>query len=222
MRIKGMNLGRYPGLLAFYTLGIAAVAQERYGLLAQLFNSKSRADKRSPKLSLVHILTPGEVLDGSFQQQLLPAPTSDETRLNNRVFRVLREPLRDILPDETAYEDAFDLFEYLVALVYVDFTITTVGEFANMVINSSFGVIDAPIGRFVSNMRTWEEKIQPHTRFAQGGPYPRAITALLEAGLFGSYDESPNYERFQKVKAAFDDCINQLRARMRLLYGWLG
>jgi hypothetical protein len=40
--------------------------------------------------------------------------------MSDRVHDVLREPLREYLPDDGRYDDAFDRFEYLVALTHAD------------------------------------------------------------------------------------------------------
>ena len=42
------------------------------------------------------------------------------TALSDRLFDVLREPLREHLPDPADYERAFDRFEYFKGLVHVD------------------------------------------------------------------------------------------------------
>jgi hypothetical protein len=36
------------------------------------------------------------------------------------LFEALREPLREYLPDDAEYDNAFDWFEYLICLAHID------------------------------------------------------------------------------------------------------
>jgi hypothetical protein len=54
-------------------------------------------------------------------EALLPAhPRYPATPLSNHLFEVLREPLRQYVPDDNEYDAAFDWFEYLICLAHID------------------------------------------------------------------------------------------------------
>jgi hypothetical protein len=44
----------------------------------------------------------------------------EHTPLSNPLFEALREPLREYLPDDAEYDNAFDWFEYLICLAHID------------------------------------------------------------------------------------------------------
>ena len=112
------RLRRYPALLLLYGGGLAALAAERYGTLrALLYDTEVR--------ELTGARPAGVTLDA---WQVMSAPLAmriegyerHHTALSDRLFDVLREPLREHLPDPADYERAFDRFEYFKGLVHVD------------------------------------------------------------------------------------------------------
>jgi hypothetical protein len=113
-RIQGMNLRGYPALVALYGLGLAAVAKDRYEFLARTLTMKVRDERDRPEREMALALSQHRILQGGFQNQFLPGRQSDNTRLSRRLFDTVRPSLRDYMPDAAAYENAFDLFEYLL------------------------------------------------------------------------------------------------------------
>jgi hypothetical protein len=214
--IVWLGLRRYPALLTLYAMGIAAVANNNYGLLRHLLALQIRIDKHHPEESIIEPFSPTGVLDRNYQQQLLPGREREFTPLSNHVFAALRDPLRDCLPDEDAYDDAFDWFEYLIGLVHCDLTATP-EEIDRVKIGPQNGHIRGPVGRFIWNKRTSDMGVQGRTHFEPGGPYPEVLTSVLQAGFFGSvgpYGSQLNYERFLLIKRGFDAHIALVRNRM--------
>ncbi|MCC6363195.1 MAG: SIR2 family protein [Bryobacterales bacterium] len=202
-----LSLRRYPGMLAFYAAGIAAVANRKYGLLKHIFGLQIRKDRHRPEELLLEPLSPLRVLERD--GQLLPGRDREFTPLNNHVFEVMRGPLRDYLPDDLAYEQAFDWFEYLVGLVHCDLTATP--EEIDAVKNDPAAGIWGPIGRFLWSQRSSDSSIQRRSRFEPGGAYPDAVTAILRAGFFGSSGGNLNYDRFLLIKRGFDVLVEHAR-----------
>jgi hypothetical protein len=214
--IVWLRLHRYPALLTLYTMGIAAVANNNYGLLTHLLALQIRTDKHHPEESIIEPFSPSGVLDRKYQQQLLPGRDLEFTPLGNHVFAALRDPLRDYLSDENAYDDAFDWFEYLIGLVHCDLAATP-EEIDRVKIGPQNGHIRGPVGRFIWNKRTSDMAVQGRTLFEPGGPCPEVVTAVLQAGFFGSvgsHGSQLNYERFLLIKRGFDAHIALVRSRM--------
>src|SRR5439155_22002027 len=104
--------------LPFYSLGLGAVTGQNYKLLNHLSrNTSIRQDGEEQPLNQVH---PCHVLDPLSVARRMPGYEDKLTAVSNRIWDILREPLREYLPSDSAYDDAFDRFEYLVALVQFD------------------------------------------------------------------------------------------------------
>jgi hypothetical protein len=189
-----MRLQLYPALLLLYGGGIAALAHGKYDTLAT-FLTKAVARVDSKDQSLVLAANTGKVMEQSIAKQLPNMQTHKYTPLSDYLYNFLREPLKEYLPLDIRYQECFDRFEYLLALVYADLQ------------EKIDGHIWAPIGRFGWLGRgAFSLDIPPImgeiesevTKESENWP-------LLKAGLF---DRS--VERFQAIKAAFDaEIINR-------------
>jgi hypothetical protein len=205
-----LDTKKYPALLAFYAMGISAIASGNYGLLRRTFALKIRTDEHRPEGRITDVLTPQEILDLRSQRQLLPGREREFTPLNNHLFEVLRAPLREYIPDDNAYDDAFDTFEYLLGLACCDGS-TSRGD---LELAGQPNWFRGPIGRFVWHRRHSEDHIQQRTRFESGGPYPELVSAIVQAGLFGTGDPTDDYERLRLIKRGFDAFIERVRPEL--------
>lgn len=115
------KLARYPALLLLYSAGLAAVANRDHGLLrAILIRPRMLGSNGSDKTyPVMERICPNKVLDQETACQALGRPRA-HTPVSDHLFHVLRDSLRDYLPDDEAYEEAFDRFEYLWAILDVD------------------------------------------------------------------------------------------------------
>jgi hypothetical protein len=111
-------------------------------------------------------------------------------------YEVLRPSFREVIPEDALYDKAFDLFEYLYALVHADLSLKLGGD------------VWGPLGRFGwKDLRDGAKHI-----FAV---VQRAIDSLgenwppLKVGLFDG-----SLERLQTIKGKFDQRIAGLR------WGW--
>jgi SIR2-like domain len=171
----------YPVLLLLYAGGIAAIAANQYKNFAALTRAKVMVQKSEEPLILhINAITMKRTPIGS----LLPegrmyAPVSDH------LFEVLREPLRELLPQDVQYQKCFDKFEYLLALTYGDVLAKRGKNFV------------MPLGRF-----GWDSEIlsEVKTEFSESS----TILLLLKAGLFDG-----SGERFQDIKNASEKLISE-------------
>lgn len=143
----------YPSLLCFYAGGIAAVAGEKYETLAALFHKTKLRSARglagfSP--SSTHWLIPARVIDREAAKSI-PAIGRYLTPLNQYLYDVLREPLREAIPNEEAYDEAYLRFEYLFALGTMEIYAKTAGSLA------------APEGSYI-----WENWIIRDSAYGRG------------------------------------------------------
>jgi len=101
------GLRAYPAVLTLYAGGIAAVASAHYEALYDLLSKPKVRDYRGSGdlvIGLSDALKP-EIF------KVVPGLENKKFPLSERLFQVLREPLREVLPDNEGYERAFDRFE---------------------------------------------------------------------------------------------------------------
>jgi hypothetical protein len=104
---------------SFYVMGIAAIARDNYELLRELFLLRVSTNGRNPDKPVTAVLTTSAVLAREVQRHM-PGRENQYTPLNKYLFDILREPLREFLPDDVLYDDLFDWFEYLLGLMHCD------------------------------------------------------------------------------------------------------
>lgn len=112
------DLSLYPALLLLYAGGIASLASERYDTFAALLLRPQIGKLDSIKPPALCLST-WAVMDENIAKQL-PGMKGQHTPLSDRLYKILREPLRDFLPQDDYYTKYFDRFEYLLALVHGD------------------------------------------------------------------------------------------------------
>ena len=186
------NLRLYPALIVLYSGGIASIASGQYESFYALISKPKVRDKYSnTEEPIVLKVNLSSVMERGIAQQL-PGMANHHTPLSDQLYNVLRDSLRDILPDDTHYQKSFDRFEYLLALVHAD-------------LRAKYGYdMWWQIGRF-----SW-----PRHRLTGGGIVKEIETesneegkdwSPLKAGLFeGSFD------RFKELKDALDQYMGQI------------
>ena len=182
-----LNLRLYPALLLLYSGGIASIAAEKYGTFSTLLTKRS-IDGNVPIVLKLYIYSVFK--DGS--SEYISGYENHFNPISMHLFKVLREPLRDILPQDVDYQKCFDRFEYLLGLAYVDLYEKT-----------DEGYYLGPVGNF-----GWNHKYDPsnsimakveHEISENGENLP-----LLNVGLFDG-----SIERIKKVKDEFDKSISE-------------
>jgi hypothetical protein len=186
-----LRLRRHAALVVFFAGGLAALAGENYGTLRALFFQpmiRSR-DGESPQRA-VKVLYPQAVMDRDLGRAVLDGKERDYTPFNNYLFEIMREPLRDVLPDDERYELMFDKLEWLLATAYAsdsDREWTPLGRFSWK---------DASINR-----GALVEKFETEARDG-GKDWPP-----LAAGIFSSS------EQFEKAAAVVNGMVQRFGGR---------
>jgi hypothetical protein len=116
-----LNLRRYPALVLLYSGGIAAVASGNYeNLRAVLIDAQGRLNYPTKLLPLASVLHPEAVVLGGWMQRALGESQEYYLPRSEYFYRLLRKPLKEIVPLDDQYDKVFDRFEYLFALVNED------------------------------------------------------------------------------------------------------
>ena len=116
-----LDLQRYPALLLIYSAGISALAAQRFRNLAAILLEPQYYDRtvgqKVPVVGKFHVWSVF-----SDTRKAIPYPNAERRRtpVNDYLFDLLRPMLHDYLPEEQKYADMFDVFEYLLALTYMD------------------------------------------------------------------------------------------------------
>ena len=180
-----LNLRLYPALLLLYSGGIASIAADRYGAFSALLTEAKIRDE-GKDLPVVLNLFAWKVMDENTGRKL-PGMEGRPTPLSDYLCNVLREPLKEFLPQVAYYQECFDRFEYLLALVHAD------------LYHKEKNYLWGPLGCFSWRYRrSGEQSIMEKIGLEftdEGINWPP-----LKAGLF---DGSP--ERFQSIKKVFDE-----------------
>lgn len=173
-----INLRLYPALLLLYGGGIASIAKDQYKTFKALLTEgrvkkQIGADQRPPVLAV-------KTTKVDEWKRIANIVTRSEQRdmLSEYLFDVLREPFRDLMPDDDNYERTFNRFECLFALVHADLSETDV----------------CPIGRF--NRQGWRvpdtppvlEEIENEVD-DMGEEWPPLQIGLFD-GSVGRFDEA--------------------------------
>jgi hypothetical protein len=176
------NARGYPALRLLYASGLAAAAAERFenllGLFeAQVFSEEMDRQVPIPAATATWRIIDSRTLNAGLNQRSV-APMAEYLSVN------LRESLREYLPSENAYAHAFDLFEYLLALFYLD-------------VNPDNGW--CPLGRFAWRVGSRNSVInrvcQDVERFGELWP-------PLQAGFFGG-----SVQQFKAIEQSVADFI---------------
>jgi len=117
-----LNLRRYPACMLLYAGGVAATAAKKYEILRVLLKESRTSIDISLEGKddlLIRKLVPAIVLDPSALNQCSGGQRY-KTPSSDRLHSLLRDTLRPFLPNDLQYDDAFDRFEYLFAIVYLD------------------------------------------------------------------------------------------------------
>lgn len=180
----------YPLLLLLYAGGLAAVGAGKFGLLATLFTRQKLRD-HSKVSSLVAALDWSRL--NEYCQAEFPNPQNWCAPVSEHLFRALRERFRQYFTDDGDFEEIFDRYEYLQALVISDMRNSGGEKFWW-----------APMGRFARKYgRRQSDPIatQIDTEIASmGSEWPP-----LRAGLFGG-----SIERLNLVRTGVNDLIGRV------------
>lgn len=203
-----LNMRRYPALILLYGLGVSAIARDNYQFVRELLLTRLSVGTNGLDRPVTAVFSAGAVLAPDLQRRL-PGYESQYTPLSNHLFSVLREPLREYLPDDALYDQAFDWFEYLFGLVHCDLE-TTTDELTRLKAGPGLWCLRGPVGRYMWKGEYGGPSIQQETALRQGNLYPDKVAGVLRAGFFGS-GGSLRDDRYRDIKLGFDTFVAQMR-----------
>lgn len=173
-----LGLRWYPLSLLLYSAGIAALSAENYPAFAALHTKRIDAQTRRAGNTAVPLLVP--VVDGMLgvtrtdAWKSLPEYKDKYTPESEYLFKTLQPVLEDLLFLGAGYEQLFDRYEILRALMYADAT------------NSGWG----PVGRFGWKYTSRRSPDNPYTELREEAALQQDQWGPLRAGLFrGSYKQ---------------------------------
>jgi hypothetical protein len=201
-----LKLREYPALVLMYAVGLGALANSNYRFLKALFDHNIRADLYKPEKPAAATLHNIAILNWD-EQKFLPGRAQEHTPLSNHLFEVLREPLRQYLPDDYVYETTFDWFEYLVCLTHIDQQGTR-KEFEEEKSKKPDFFMWAPVGRF--GWKNGERSIVRQTEPREDGSMPAIVIAALQAG-FCEAGDGTRTDKYLNVRAALGSFIQMVR-----------
>ena len=188
-----LNLRWYPLILEMYCAGIASIEGRRFDSLATVFYTNMGLSKYSGREEQLIESVANAMLE--LNRVNAPRLISGHERyhapLSEYLFKLLQPKLDDILFIGKNYENAFDEFEVMFALVVADMK------------KQQGHHIWGPVGRF-----GWKHQQ------GDGSPFVKTVNqaiaeganwAALKAGLFGG-----DYERFRAVAKEYGDIISKL------------
>ena len=185
----------YPIILLSYSTGISALAYEKYDNLASLLLARVGAS-RFTRVSTELTLSIGDAIlelerTRAFSQ--LPGHERHYVPRSEYLFKLLQPMLDDILFLGRDYEQYFDRFEVLLALVHADL------EQAQSKSTHVWG----PVGRFGWKFR--DSETNPLKDILAEAERQKESWGPLNAGLFGG-----SYTRFEKIAAEYAKLISGL------------
>lgn len=174
-----IKMRKYPALLLWYSASLGAIASQNFAMLNTLLSGlELRGRHKSETEPIAVALHPSDVIEDSTFSWMRNDKQRWFTPLSDHIFSVLREPLRAYLDDDLEYDEAFDRFEFIRALVELDSGNPlggwpTIGRFGWKISRFDGGIrrlVSAEISRF-------QQKWPPLQAGMFGGDLNRLVTA---------------------------------------------
>jgi hypothetical protein len=182
-----LKLQYYPSLLLSYSLGITSLESKNYQALAALLLKPSVYDFDEKKTAIKY-LVPWKVASTLAIKSLdIPDPDTRKTAFSDYLCKLLSEPLNPYFSNSKIYEEKFDIYEYLLGLVFLDQNFEDFEQKER---------IEAPTGRFrwkYSYLHQMDDNIYPIERFFTSGLHEGDNWGLLKAGFFGGSPDRLKY-----------------------------
>lgn len=191
----GDRLRAYPALLLLYGGGLAAVAKEKFSTLQALLVNP-RIFGAEGEQAAVNRLVADSII-GEAARRLEPEDKRSDAPASLYLHQFLRPLLHEFLLADSDYDDVFERFEYLCALVWVDENPRSA--------RLDWVPVDAPIGLFMRRpdppKQTIAEKIDRELAL-QAKKWPPLL-----GKMFGGHAD-----RAISVKERFDEVLEERRA----------
>ncbi len=202
-----LNPRLYSALLLLYGGGIASIAAEKYSTFSSLLTFKIMP-RHDEEKTLAEYLNIDSVMEPGKIQRSLPGMNNNRRApCSDYLYEGLRDPLRQILPQDTRYQECFDRFEYLSALVHADLQNERDGDFWILTGCFAWRHRHYPDKRIMKKIQSeFENSIQTTSGTSGGIGFTREDSTWppLKAGLFGG-----DVERFREIKRKYDSRIEE-------------
>jgi hypothetical protein len=212
-KVVWLNLRRYPALLLLYGIGLSALANSNYRLLKELLDLNLRIDSYKPDELTAKTLHTMNVL-ALDAQKVLPGREREHTPLSNHLFQILRDPLREYLPDDVMYDAIFDWLEFLLSLVHIDVEVTR-NQLREDKAKDPDCYYWTPLGRFF--WKRMERSVLEDTEPTADGILPPKVVAALQAGFFESGDGART-DKYLDIRAAFGRFLRRVRQQSGVFF----
>jgi hypothetical protein len=188
----------YPAILEFYACGIASLLRRRYATLARLQTRGRFRDPRMVMPLMVRLLNLDvfSAFDILARRNGLGEQANAELAVSPHLASVLREPFREILPDDEQFQNAFARFEYFNALVFVDWSSEQDRD------KLSWTPDWAPSGVYTIKEAAVREAREELTE--RGARWP-----LLKMGIFGG-----SVDRLQKAVGVLNEFMRNVQRQL--------
>lgn len=182
----------YPAYLLMYGGGVASVAAQRWdNLVALLKGIEIALLYEGRKLPAALAIYTGSVFEND-TEKYLPHFEGEGLLIHKHLYRVLRQPLSDIIPHDDDYLTHFIIFEYFLSLTHAD--LRTEGQDAEY--------FWGPRGLFMSEAQARSKS--PIMKAVKRHAKEQAKDwAPLKAGLFNG-----SYERFQQLAKGIEEALS--------------
>jgi len=183
----------YPIIVLLYSTGISALASYRYDNLAAILLTRI-GSSRSTKASTELTLAIGEAildLERTHGFKQLPGHERQYVPRSEYLFKLLQPMLDDLLFLGRDYEQNFDRFEVLLALVHADLELIETSR------------VWGPIGRFGWKFHHYDTN--PLKDIIADANRQKESWGPLQAGLFGG-----DYFRFEKISSEYLKLVSGL------------
>ena len=188
-----VNLRWYPLLLVMYHAGIAALEGKNYKSLASIFYTKLGSAEYDDSASYFVQKAgnaAGELAD-AFKK--IPDHERQYTPLSEYLYKLVQPELDDMLFLGKGYEDVFDEFEILFALVVADLK------------KQEGSYVREPIGRF--GWKNRRHGTSPFQKLRNEAAQYKNNWGPIKAGMFGG-----QYERYEEIAELYQkEILTQLR-----------
>ena len=186
----------YPALLLEYSIGIIALYAKNFEALTNLILKPSYI-KEDERKSAIEVLNVRYIFYQTNHSEFVPYKEDENrhTRVSSYLFELFQKILKIDIPEKTKYEENFDIFEYLIGLIYLD-KINPGSEIEN---------IRFPIGRFSRKYFGFGAN-KEKGRAIFGQFFKNYLTYLLKYGFFNNSEE-----RFNKLRKMYEDTISKFQ-----------
>ena len=192
-----ISLQRYPALLLFYATGIACVAAKKYQSLQNLLVRPSVREFGRELKPFYEGMICMNVMEENVAK-LLSGQERKYTPVQNFLVDDLREVLREYAPEQEAYEDLFDRFEYFLGLTYASLTSESFEQ----------DTLWGPVGRFGWRRRVVRNGLYLPSIIDEEIEQEGEAWAPFRSGLFGG-----DLEICKQKKKKYDAFLIQVCSR---------